>query len=152
MNKRIAQKFINVLGASLLLCQITFGAIPNPDYYFQSFEEAFPNRPISDIKVDGQGFLWIATYGAGLYRFDGVTYESFNFEWQDSTSLVSNFIRAMHVDAHGQLWVGSVGGLSFYNRTKKNFQKVKLFLDGRPISDFHTVLLFGRDFNNKCST
>ncbi|MDW3195033.1 MAG: two-component regulator propeller domain-containing protein [Cytophagales bacterium] len=91
---------------------------------FQSFEEEFPNRPIHDLELDSEGFLWIVTYGAGVYRFDGVAYESFLFDYEDPFTIPSNFVQSALEDRNGRLWVGTDRGLCWFDERWEVFRRV----------------------------
>jgi signal transduction histidine kinase/ligand-binding sensor domain-containing protein/DNA-binding response OmpR family regulator len=91
---------------------------------FQSFEEEFPNRPIHDLELDSEGFLWIVTYGAGVYRFDGVAYESFLFDYEDPFTIPSNFVQSALEDRNGRLWVGTDRGLCWFDESREVFHRV----------------------------
>ncbi len=91
---------------------------------FQRFDEAFPSRPVSNFLMDHNGFLWIATYGAGLYRYDGNDYKPFLFDWKDTTSINSNFLSGIHLDRSNRLWVGTDAGLNLYNNENRNFNRI----------------------------
>src|SRR5580698_5925646 len=53
------------------------------------------------------GFLWLAT-GAGLYRFDGVTFE--RFQPRNGQALQSLDLNALSISPSGDLWVGYLSG------------------------------------------
>ncbi|MBQ2130189.1 MAG: hypothetical protein II431_02505, partial [Prevotella sp.] len=40
-------------------------------------KHGLPSNFVDDIKADSDGFVWIATYGGGLVRYDG--YSILNF-------------------------------------------------------------------------
>lgn len=72
-------------------------------------EQGLPCSFVDDVLVDDAGFLWIATSGGGLCRFDG--YDFLYFNVSTTPSLSSNFIRALVEDRHHRLWIASEGGL-----------------------------------------
>jgi len=66
------------------------------------------------IAQDGDGFIWIGTEG-GLARWDGYHLHRYTADPRKAGSLPDSFILALHVDAHGTLWVGTnSGGLARY--------------------------------------
>jgi len=98
--------------------------------YSQGIERTFrhqdpaklPSPFIADILQDSDGFLWIATR-SGLCRFDGVNYKLFQNKPDDSTSLSNNYVRCLHIDKSGNLWLGTFGsGLSRFNKYKETFE------------------------------
>ncbi|MEH0153397.1 two-component regulator propeller domain-containing protein [Limibacter armeniacum] len=107
-------------------------------WHFISFDNNSPNRPISAFEEDHMGYLWIGTFGSGLYRFDGVSYERLSFDWQDSTSINSNFIHNVFEDKSNRLWVGTEKGLNLYDSRLRKFDRLKFF-DGHPVSSITEI-------------
>ena len=63
-----------------------------------------PSNFVDDIKADSDGFVWIATYGGGLVRYDG--YSILNFGVGSSRSkLKSNSCRNLCEDSFHRLWI-----------------------------------------------
>ena len=71
-------------------------------------EEGLPVVGITGFVEDGEGRLWIATYGEGLYAYDGR--RLYNFDTDDG--LLSDDIYVMRSDRQGQIWVGTDNGIS----------------------------------------
>jgi signal transduction histidine kinase/ligand-binding sensor domain-containing protein len=66
---------------------------------------------MSALAQTSDGFLWIGTSGAGLYRFDGIRFESYE---PRVGRLLSKDISALASTPEGGLWVGfHTGGASF---------------------------------------
>ncbi len=74
-----------------------------------SMENGLPCNYIDDVCQDDAGFLWLATSGGGLCRFDG--YDLLTFSTTSGTPLKSNFIRNVCEDRFQRLWIASEGGL-----------------------------------------
>jgi ligand-binding sensor domain-containing protein/AraC-like DNA-binding protein len=74
-----------------------------------SMEQGLPCNYIDDVYRDSAGFLWMATSGGGLCRFDG--YELLTFGSTSFVPLKSNFIRNICEDGFHRLWIASEGGL-----------------------------------------
>jgi ligand-binding sensor domain-containing protein len=69
-----------------------------------------PNYIVS-LSVAPNGDVWAGTWGAGLSRFDGETWQTFTV----ADGLPSNHIFALHIDEAGQLWIGTNKGLAIRN-------------------------------------
>lgn len=76
---------------------------------FISVEDGLPSATINDMYMDGSGFLWLATNGEGLCRYDGNS--SLLFSTSTRTSLRSNFPESICEDAFHRLWIASDNGL-----------------------------------------
>ncbi len=74
-----------------------------------SMENGLPCNYIDDVCQDAAGFLWLATSGGGLCRFDG--YDLLTFNATSAVPLQSNFIRNVCEDRFHRLWIASEGGL-----------------------------------------
>ncbi len=119
------------------------GATGSRSFTIRAFEEAFPARPVKSLATDTHGFLWIGTFGAGLYRFDGNTYEGYSFNWQDSTSMSSNFVEVILPDGPDRLWVGTDRGLCILDKPRGEFRRLAFQLStGAILADLHILRLF----------
>ncbi len=67
---------------------------------------------ISRIREDKDGYLWMGTFGDGLFRYDRQKqiYTSYIQNSRQSGSLSHNIIHALFVDRNDRLWVGTGGG------------------------------------------
>jgi signal transduction histidine kinase/ligand-binding sensor domain-containing protein/CheY-like chemotaxis protein len=91
------------------------------------FEKLQPNKNLSfgiveDIQQDTSGFIWIGAKD-GLFRYDGITFKSYQYNRNDTRSLSSNVIRELFVDSRGNLWIGTENGLNLYHPNDDKFQK-----------------------------
>ena len=84
-----------------------------------------PKRTASqvyDLVQDSIGYLWVATQGGGLARFDGHEFTVFN----EKKGLQSNFVNSLLV-SNDSLFVGTFSGLSIYSKGKfTNFESPKI--------------------------
>lgn len=71
-------------------------------------EEGLPAVRISGFGQGKEGMIWIATYGEGLYYFDGRRLN--NIDAADG--LPGNDIYVMVMDKEGRAWAGTDGGIS----------------------------------------
>ncbi|MCP4757459.1 MAG: hypothetical protein GY866_41895 [Proteobacteria bacterium] len=89
-----------------------------------------PNNPnsLSSNKltlmiVDGNGSLWICTYGAGFNRFDPMkgTFTRYRHREKDPNSLSNDYVWYIHQDGNGILWIGTEGGLNGFDPANETF-------------------------------
>jgi ligand-binding sensor domain-containing protein/signal transduction histidine kinase len=85
---------------------------------------AFRGEPVYALCEDGDGSMWIARLGSGLYRLNKKTgaLKAFGLPSgpQDNTN---RFLTSLFVDSHGDLWIGqSGGGISRYDVKRKTFE------------------------------
>lgn len=81
-------------------------------------EEGLPAVPVTGFAESNDGALWLATYGEGLYRFDGRRLYNVNLD----DGLPSNDVYAIARDSKGRIWAGTDAGIavcSFVNNQKK---------------------------------
>ncbi|MDG1871431.1 MAG: two-component regulator propeller domain-containing protein [Flavobacterium sp.] len=95
-------------------------------YRFISINEGISKRAVSCITQDQYGYMWIGTYGAGLYKYNGLSYTIFESNWQQEESLISNMVYSTFIDKYNTLWVGTDQGICFYNRELNKFEKLEL--------------------------
>ncbi len=82
------------------------------DFNIYSLEKGLGQSEINDLVEDKFGYIWVATNGGGISKFDG--YKFTNIEEKDGLS--GNIIRCLTTDKKGQLWVGSTwGGITNYD-------------------------------------
>lgn len=79
------------------------------------------------ILQDRDGFLWVGTFGAGLYRFDGR--KSLRFG-ASGGELASSNVTALFEDDQGVLWIGTLAGLDTYDKRTGTFAHVPLATGG----------------------
>ncbi len=99
---------------SLIVSLLILASCPvvGQQYFFQTFgqEEGIPVSTINDIAEDPLGFMWIATEGGGLARFDGVSAKVFTTD----DGLPSNYVTALHYESN-LLLIGTDKGIISYN-------------------------------------
>ena len=79
------------------------------------FEAGLPSLDIASLFVDHAGVLWIGTYGSGLCRMQDGRIETAP---SPAGQPGSDTITCLQEDSHGRLWVGTSGGLRFYQDGK----------------------------------
>ena len=93
-------------------------------YDFVSIKEGISKVGLYTIIQDDLGFIWFGTNGAGLYRYDGNTYESYKYIIDDSTSLSSSIVQCSYLDSKKRLWFGTENGLNVYDRDNNRFNRI----------------------------
>lgn len=128
-------KALNVTryGLSLvtMLCSILAaptGAIaqrPDAEFIHLTRRDGLVDMFAWPIVQDLEGFMWIGSL-AGLQRYDGYSVTSYRHDSRDSTSLRSNLIRSLLVDADGALWVGTNTGVDLLDPSTGGITHVEL--------------------------
>lgn len=96
------------------------------NYQFRLVNKEASKSGIYTIAQDQFGIMWIGTNGAGLYKFDGVNYVSYEQNAKVTNSINSNLIYATYIDTHNRLWVGTDEGLCLYNRDLNSFESIDI--------------------------
>ncbi len=73
-----------------------------------------PQSTVFSILQDSRGYLWLGTDGAGISRFDGINFKTYN----KKQGLAGNIVRSIMEDNEGNLWIGTDEGISVYNGLK----------------------------------
>jgi len=117
-----------VAGAAILLAAPLLALDPSRpvrDCRLRSWtvRDGLPQNSVTSIVQDGQGYLWVATFG-GLARFNGRRFESYpSAEWEEGRGV--DRATALLVDGEGSLWVGmEEGGLA--RLTEAGFRAVRV--------------------------
>ncbi|MFA9392670.1 MAG: two-component regulator propeller domain-containing protein [Prolixibacteraceae bacterium] len=97
------------------------------DHY--STNDGLSNGYINTILQDSKGFIWIGTVN-GLNRFDGITFKTYYFDLNDSTTIPGSGITSLVEDSTGNIWVMTTDGLCVYDRKKDNFSRKTIRLNG----------------------
>ncbi len=66
--------------------------------------DGLPNGYLTDAEVDHAGNLWVSSYGGGVAKFDGTTWETFD-PWNPSGGYVTTRVMDIAVDANGIVWL-----------------------------------------------
>ena len=75
-----------------------------------SIETVVSGKFIESLAEDHAGAIWIASYDSGLYRVTGKQVQKFG----PSQGLKSESVYTAFIDEKGGLWIGSAGGLSWF--------------------------------------
>jgi ligand-binding sensor domain-containing protein/signal transduction histidine kinase/CheY-like chemotaxis protein len=82
--------------------------------------DGLSSSSVSGILQDRQGIIWIATQ-AGLNRYDGYTFKTYENDPFNRNSLSHNLIQTMYLDDDGIIWLGTYGGLNRFDPVSENF-------------------------------
>ena len=88
-------------------------------------------NPIEDIKIDGNGNVWVGIYVDYLVTEGGVSVYNGNqwFEYETADGLIGPVVRALAIDADNNVWVATSSGVSkisdseFLSVSQKNIEK-----------------------------
>ncbi|MDN3620440.1 two-component regulator propeller domain-containing protein [Polaribacter undariae] len=120
----------NLLVLILFLSSIiNYAQKPYKEFQFVNIKEGIPKVGVSSIVQDNQGFIWIGTTGTGLYKFDGIDYTPYKFDFENTHSLSNNLVQCLFLDSKNRLWCGTENGLNLYDRDLDHFKKVQLNTD-----------------------
>ena len=80
-------------------------------YPYEQGPNSLSSEEVHDIAFDAQGMLWIATLD-GLNKFDPVTetFTQYLSDINNPNSVGVPFVRTIHIDPAGILWIGTGGG------------------------------------------
>lgn len=79
----------------------------DPDLRFEPIEPALAGEPITRLRLDRSGDLWIGTIGRGLFRRSALGLEQLDVR----DGLPNSRVLALFEDREGSLWIGTNGGL-----------------------------------------
>ena len=77
-----------------------------------STDDGLCSNAVSDIKQDGYGFIWIATWN-GLSRFDGYNFYNYKTGGQSRVPFLHNRISDLEIDAMQNVWMRMYDGRVF---------------------------------------
>ena len=90
---------------------------------------SLPSNQISKIYVSKNGEIWIATYGAGLVRYNPEyeIFERFSSAEGDSNKLQSKYLRDIVEDVGGNLWLATDGaGVARFDVEKRTYKHYRV--------------------------
>lgn len=107
-------------------CNVAAVAVIGDTYYMGTHDGAYAVRgsdrralagfasPVNAFLADGET-LWIATEGAGVWRYPVATGRAERLDGEAGVHICSPFVRSLELDQGYRLWIGTVDGLSVYN-------------------------------------
>ena len=114
--------------------------------------DLFGQNWVYDIIEDSKGFIWVATFGNGVYKYDPVSekIQHYKYNANNSSSLSSNLVTGITESSRGDIWFATDhGGICRYNYQSDSFTSFSI-VDGLPddvahkvVEDKNHVLWFG---------
>ena len=95
--------------------------------YFEhlTMRDGLSQSTVEGILQDSRGYLWMATE-SGLDRYDGNSIRVYRRERGNPQALASDYIWTMAEDAHGDLWLATIGGgVERWQRSSDRFQQFR---------------------------
>ena len=104
------------------LTALTVSAQSDPSMQFTriGLNEGLSQSTVFDIAQDKTGNIWIATQN-GLNKYNGYEFTVYQSVETDSTSIGSNYIRALKITDNDHIWIGTDKGLSCYDSRQDRF-------------------------------
>jgi len=85
------------------------GFVPFMHFAHLTSDDGLIQNSIEAILQDRQGFMWFGTQ-AGLSRYDGYRFTTFQHDFDDPNSLSESHVRSLFEDRDGMIWIGTEGG------------------------------------------
>ncbi len=98
----------------LFLGPVFLGHTQNQQLRAFTIEDGLPQSQVYDMVQDENGYLWVATQGGGVARFDGSNFKIYN----TSNGLQNNYVNALFA-SKDTLFIGTNRGLSI--KVKQQF-------------------------------
>ena len=102
---------------------VGFAQIPQNTISQYSVIEGLPQSTVNCVLRDKTGFLWVGTCG-GLSRFDGTNFVSFRSHPDSKNSISDNYVRWLHEDNEGNIWIGTELGLDVWQSENSSIRNV----------------------------
>lgn len=107
---------------TVLLCQPAAAYLNGePRFQHLTVSDGLSQGTVNAIVQDRHGFMWFATQ-QGLNRYDGIEFRTFHHDAETPGSLPDDWVRDLHVDSKGRLWVSTLDGqLARYDDARERF-------------------------------
>ena len=114
---------ILLLTISLIFQSVNFIYPQTEQYKFRHLttEDGLPTNVANRIIKDAHGMIWITT-NAGLCRYDGYDFKTYQYNPDDSNSLSHNNLSGPIIeDSDGNIWIGTLFGLNKFDPFTETF-------------------------------
>ncbi len=132
--KNIIQLFLILFTLSTNL----FAQADNIKFNHLTVENGLSESKVQCILKDRYGFMWFGTGYNGLNRYDGYKFVIYKNDPNDPHSLSNNIINNLFEDHEGNLWIGTIDGLSLYDRKLDRFIVYQNNVDN-PVSPNYSI-------------
>ena len=93
---------------------------------FMHINDGEPMGGPDTIVQDDLGYLWIATWGQRLFRYDGQTYREYVSNLDDISTISASNVKDILVGQNGIIWFATSNGVSRFNSGHNNFIRYKM--------------------------
>ncbi|MBL0145867.1 MAG: histidine kinase [Chitinophagaceae bacterium] len=107
-----------------VICFLGKAQIGNYRFINFSIKDGLPDKFIYSATQDKKGYMWFGT-ATGLYRYDGHIFKYYRSPLDKAGNSIANILQAVHTDDEGNLWLGSLTSLQWYNPSKNTFWQPK---------------------------
>ena len=90
------------------------GSAQEYNFIKYNVQDGLPQSQIYDIFQGSKSYLWMATQGGGVCKFDGRSFETISTR----DGLPSNFVECIFEDQDNILWFGTKSGLASFDHNK----------------------------------
>lgn len=102
--------------------------LPNKRSFSQKSHELMLEKASITAIRDELGYLWIATYGQGIYKYSKKDYKWTNFS--TSNNALDNDLFSCLAVGDDYVWAGSIEGLFTYDKKRNSWRKRKFAVGG----------------------
>ena len=89
------------------------------------------NNTVHAIEKDSSDNLWIASYGAGLFRYNLLSAQ-LSRPLNDAKIRYDKFVYTLMADRNNRLWIASLEELNLWDLENNEILETQFFIDGRP--------------------
>lgn len=100
-----------LLGFSVLILSTFFSYAQQYNFKNYTAKNGLGSSIVNNIFQDSKGYIWFATQGGGVSRFNGVNFKNFTKD----DGLISNNVTVITEDKTGNIWIGTAEGVSKFN-------------------------------------
>ncbi|SFC55182.1 Signal transduction histidine kinase [Parapedobacter composti] len=98
---------------------------------------------VTDVHQGRSGYVWIATED-GLNRFDGIKFKVYRHNEHDPHSVLNDMALVLAEDKQGQMYVGYINGVQYYDAASDSFHHIPLKLQNGQEIAAHVLTIVQR--------